>query len=67
MVENLEAVSQTCSVKTLFLEISQNSQENTCSRAFILIKLQVSGLSLINVIIVIRQVIEYSIVNKCIK
>ena len=25
-------VAQTCSVKRLFLEISQNSQENTCAR-----------------------------------
>ena len=28
----LEAVAQRCSVKKLFLEISQNSQENTCAR-----------------------------------
>ena len=28
-----EAVVQRCSVKKLFLEISQNSQENTCTRA----------------------------------
>ena len=27
-----KAVAQTCSVKKVFLEISQNSQENTCSR-----------------------------------
>ena len=27
-----EAVAQTCSVKKVFLEISQNSQENTCAR-----------------------------------
>ena len=27
-----EAVVQACSVKTLYLEISQNSQENTCAR-----------------------------------
>ena len=27
-----EAVAQTCSVKKMFLEISQNSQENTCPR-----------------------------------
>ena len=26
-----EAVAQRCSVKKLFLEISQNSQENTCA------------------------------------
>ena len=28
-----EAVAQRCSVKKVFLEISQNSQENTCARA----------------------------------
>ena len=31
-----EAVAQTRSVKKVFLEISQNSQENTCARASIL-------------------------------
>ena len=35
-----------CSVKKVFLEISQNSQENTCARVTFLIKLQVSGLQL---------------------
>ena len=29
-----------------FLEISENSQENTCARVFLLIKLQASGLKL---------------------
>ena len=29
---NIEAVTQRCSVKKMFLEISQNSQENTCAR-----------------------------------
>ena len=29
-----------CSVKKVFLEISQSSQENTCARVSILIKLQ---------------------------
>ena len=38
-----EAVSQRCCVKKVFLEISQNSQENTCARVSILIKLQASG------------------------
>ena len=28
----LEAVAQSCSVKKVFLRISQNSQENTCAR-----------------------------------
>ena len=30
---------QSCSIKKVFLEISQNSQENTCARASFLIKL----------------------------
>ena len=30
--ENIEAVVQRCSVKKVFLEISQNSQENACAR-----------------------------------
>ena len=36
----VEAVAQTCSVKKLFLEISQNSQKNTSASVSILIKLQ---------------------------
>ena len=36
-----EPVVQRCSVKNVFLEISQNSQENTCTRVSFLIKLQV--------------------------
>ena len=35
-----EAVAQTSSVKKVFLEISQNSQENTCARVSFLKKLQ---------------------------
>ena len=45
-VENVEAVARRCSVKKVFLEISQNSQENTCARVSFLIKLQASGLQL---------------------
>ena len=30
--ENIEAVVQRCSIKKVFLEISQNSQENACAR-----------------------------------
>ena len=41
-----KAVAQRCSVKKVFLEISQNSQENTCARASFLIKLQTSALQL---------------------
>ena len=39
-----EAVVQRCSVKKVFLEISINSQENTCARVSFLIKLQAWGL-----------------------
>ena len=35
-----EAVFQRCSVKIVFLDFSQNSQENTCVRVSFLIKLQ---------------------------
>ena len=35
-----EAVIQRRSVKKVFLEISQNSQENTCAKVAFLIKLQ---------------------------
>ena len=35
-----KAVAQTCSVKKVFFEISQNSQENSCARVSFLIKLQ---------------------------
>ena len=31
----IEAVAQRCSVKKVFLRISQNSQENTCARVFV--------------------------------
>ena len=41
-----EAVVNGCSVKKVFLEISQNSQENTSARASFLIKKQASGLQL---------------------
>ena len=40
VIKKLEAVAQRCSVKKVFLEISQNSQENTCARVSFLIKLQ---------------------------
>ena len=41
-----EAVAQRCPVKKMFLEISQNSQENTCARVSFLIRLQ-AGLNFI--------------------
>ena len=37
-----EAVVQRCSVKKVFLKISQNSQENPCARVSLLIKLQLA-------------------------
>ena len=40
--EILEAVAQACSVKKMFLEILQNSQENTRARASFLLNLQAS-------------------------
>ena len=36
-IQHSEAVVQMCSLKKLFLEISQNSQENICARASFLI------------------------------
>ena len=42
-----EAVTQRCSVKKVLLEISQNSQENSCARVFYLIKLQARPVTLL--------------------
>ena len=39
MIERLEVVTRSCSVKKVFLRIPQNSQENTCARVSFLIKL----------------------------
>ena len=44
---SIGAVVQRCLAKKVFLEISQNSQENTCARAYLLIKLQASAQQLI--------------------
>ena len=41
---SLQAVTQRCSIKKVFLKISQYSQENTCAKASFLIKLQASGM-----------------------
>ena len=38
-----EAVTRSCSVKKVFLKVSQNSQKNTCARVSFLIKLQTLG------------------------
>ena len=35
-----EAVTRRCSIKKVFLEISQNSQENSCAKVSFLVKLQ---------------------------
>ena len=43
MFELWKAVTHRCSVKKVFLEISQNSQENNCARVSILVKLQPWG------------------------
>ena len=37
-IQTTEAVAQRCSVKKIFLEISQNSQKNACARVSFLIK-----------------------------
>ena len=42
-----EAVVQGCSIKKLFLEISQNSKESTCARVSFLIKLQAEAYNFI--------------------
>ena len=44
---NSEVVAQRWSVKNVFLEILQNSQENTCTRVSFLIKLQTSACNFI--------------------
>ena len=41
--EDTEAVTQRYSIKKRFLEISQNSQENTCAEFFFFIKLQATA------------------------
>ena len=43
MAQVSEADSRRCSVKKVFLEIYQNSQENTCARVSFLKKLKVSA------------------------
>ena len=44
---SLETIVQRCSVKKVFLGISQNSQENICARVSFLIKLQARPLALL--------------------
>ena len=43
----IEAVAQRCSIKKVFLEVSQNSQKNTCARVSFLIKLLASAYNFI--------------------
>ena len=38
--QRTEAIAQRCSLKKVFLEISQNSLESTCTRVSFLMKLQ---------------------------
>ena len=42
-----EAITWRCSVRKLFLEVSQKSQENTCARVSFLIKLQADACNFI--------------------
>ena len=42
-----EAVVRRCSVKKVFSEMSQNSQENTCARVSFLVKLQAQACNFI--------------------
>ena len=42
-MESTEVIARRCSVKKVFLEISKNSQQNTCARGSFLIKLQISA------------------------
>ena len=42
----LEAATGGVPQQNMFLEISQNSQDNTCARLSFLLKLQASGLQL---------------------
>ena len=42
----IEEITQTYSIKKVFLEIRKNSQESTCARVYISIKLQTWALQL---------------------
>ena len=44
---HIEVVTWRCSVKKVFLEISQNSQENVCARVSFLINLHASDLQIL--------------------
>ena len=49
-VKSKEAAIRSCSVKTVFLKISQNSQENTCARVSFLIKLYVADVNIMGAV-----------------
>ena len=44
--KKISSSQRRCSVKKVFLKISQNSKENTCARVSFLLKLQTSGLQI---------------------
>ena len=46
-IQQTEAVTRRCSLKKVFLEISQNSLENTYARVSFLIKLQAEAFNFI--------------------
>ena len=46
IMHTTEAVVQKCSVRKMFLEVSQNLQENTCAKVSFFIKLQAWDLQL---------------------
>ena len=46
-VQSTEVVVRSCSIKKVFLEILQNSQENTCARVSFLINLQAEACNFI--------------------
>ena len=51
VLNSVEAVVRRCSVKKVFLKISQNSQENTCARGSFfkqLLKMQIIGPQILN-------------------
>ena len=59
---NYRSSHQRSSVKKVLLEISQNSQENTCAKVSFLIKLQ--ALPLINAALYLAQQLTVSNFNK---
>ena len=56
---NTEAVVQSCSVEKVILEISQNSQENTCAKVSFLTELQASGLHVNTICSLFMMLVSY--------